>query len=135
MLFKTSGLYFIFLMLVCGCNDKKSDAGKPNDLLSEKQLEEILCDIHKSEAAISFVPVPSDSLTRLYGSFYGALFKKHNITPERFERSFDYYLHKPVIMDSVYARVLATLTAEESLVRLKPDTASAGLLHNSVIEK
>ena len=47
---------------------------------------------------------------------YNSIMEKHNITRERFEKSFKYYQHDFEVMDDIYADVITKLSIMKSEV-------------------
>lgn len=94
-------------MLLASCANK-NQVKKPDVLLSEQQMTDVLTDAYLVEAILNqkkAAGVAVDSLQRVY---YGQLFEHYGISDTVFEQNMRYYSYQlPVlerIMDSVATR-------------------------------
>lgn len=103
---------FCFLFLVA------CDSGnKPEGLLSEDKMVEVLIDIHMTEGITSAIPVAYDSSKVLYNLLEKDVFLKHGVEDSVFTQSMLYYLRDPGAMEEIYSRVVDSLTVIESTAR------------------
>ena len=94
--------------------------------LSEKQMTDMLVDIQLTEAVLKTV---DDSISRNMDTTglrirFAGVFKKHNIDPDDFNNSLNYYLEHIEDLDKIYVEVINRLTElEATLVPLaRPDS-------------
>lgn len=86
------------------------------NVIPAKKLESIVLDMQLADALASNVypgtggPGSKEDSARAY---YAAIYKKHGITAEDFRQSIISYGKDPAALDTIYAHVLARLTALE----------------------
>jgi len=117
-------------MLSASCSSILSS--KPSDILSEKQMTDVLVDISLTEATLK---IANDSLARVNDTTemrkrFAEVFRKYNIEPDDFNTSLTYYLKHIDELDKIYVEVINRLTAmEAALMPLAgPDIGSANRL-------
>ncbi len=104
-----------FLSVLIGCGSSK----KPEELLPEDKMVEILIDIHLTEGIASALPVSYDSSQVLYSLMEKDVFMKYQVEDSVFTQSMLYYLQDPVKMDRIYSRIVDSLSMKESSGRLE----------------
>lgn len=111
---------FFIALLVASCNSILNPS--PSGTLSEKQMTDILVDIHLSEATLS---VLNDSVARLNDTTqlrirFAYIFVKNNVDPDDFNTSLTYYLGHIEELDKIYVEVINRLTELEATLQPKP---------------
>jgi hypothetical protein len=109
-------------VLICllACQDgKKNTAEKPNNLVSPQKMEQMLRELHIVDALINQKSLAADSAKKLSTDYYDFIYRKYAVTAIDFNNSFQYYLHNPADMDSIYLKVLENLNMEN--LKLKKD--------------
>jgi len=106
-------------MLTASCSNLLSS--KPSGTLSESKMTEVLVDIHITEATLR---AGNDSLSRLNDTAdlrnrFALVFKKHNINPDDFNNSLNYYLEHIEELDKIYVEVINRLTELEASLQQK----------------
>lgn len=86
------GLVFFFLV---SCGEKT-----PDGIISQKQMPNILLDVHLADGQLSSMPI--DSARAYLDSYYEAVFNRYGIDSATFERSVRYYASRPGIMNEFY---------------------------------
>ena len=86
---------------------------KPDHLVKEKKMIEMLVDIHLAEA--TFNQMRYDSLIRnsTTENFYYSVLQKHGIADSVFEKSFVYYASDPKEFEKIYREVINKLNETE----------------------
>jgi len=112
-------LILFIAMLCASCNSILSS--RPSGTLSEKQMTDILVDIHLTEAAMR---VANDSLSRLHDTTqmriqFAEVFAKHGIGPDDFNASLTYYLEHIEELDKIYVGVISRLTELDATLQPK----------------
>jgi hypothetical protein len=113
--------FILFIaLLVASCNSILSS--KPSGTLSEKQMVDVLVDIHLTEAVMK---ISNDSLARLNDTIqlrirFADVFKKHDVDPDDFNTSLTYYLKHIEELDKIYVEVINRLTELEATLQPKP---------------
>jgi hypothetical protein len=113
-----------FALLAASCNSILSS--KPSGMLNEDKMIDVLVDIHLTEAALR---VGNDSLARLNDTtklriLFAQVYEKHNVDPDDFNTSLDYYLKHIDELDKIYVEVINRLTELDA--RLQPKPVQAG---------
>lgn len=100
-------LVYIFV----SCDNKVIE--KPNPLVKEKQMIDMLFDLHIAEA--TFNRMRYDSLVRNSSSanFYHSILEKYETPDSVFERSFAYYVSNPKNFEKMYREVMNRLSETE----------------------
>jgi hypothetical protein len=105
----------VFLILACvlvwGCSEKQEP--KPANLLSEKKLTAILIDMHIAEARVEARGFSIDTATALYDNLKQDIYKKHKVSEDRFQKSYNYYLVNLKKLDKIYENVIDSLSMRE----------------------
>jgi peptide subunit release factor RF-3 len=86
---------------------------KPNHLISEKQMINMLYDIHLAEA--TYNKMRNDSIVRKSSSanFYYSILAKYEVADSVFEKSFVYYASVPKNFEKMYREVMTKLSETE----------------------
>ena len=109
---KVVGIFLVILVFtIIGCD--KEYVKKPAKLLKEKQMVEIMADLHMAESTYS--QMRYDSLLRNSGSvdFYYSILKKYNVADSVFEKSYIYYASRPKELEEIYRKVVNKLSEVE----------------------
>lgn len=102
------------LFFACAVPDKNTI---PEDVIPKDKMERILYDLHMVEGIIAVFPTQGDSNAQRALGYYDEVYAKHQITKEEFVKSFDFYVKHPVLMDTVYTRMIERFNEEELLLR------------------
>jgi hypothetical protein len=123
-----------FALLVSSCNSILSS--KPIGILNEDQMTDILVDIQLTEATLKTV---DDSIFRktdttdLRNRFAG-VFKKHDVDPDNFNASINYYLEHIEELDKIYVEVITRLTEMEASMIPIPNVTAGNTQNGSFID-
>lgn len=101
----------IFITAFVSCD--KPVIEKPRHLVKEKQMINMLVDIHLAEA--TFNQMRYDSIVRNSSSvnFYYSVLQKYEVPDSVFERSFVYYASNPKNFEKMYREVMNKLSETE----------------------
>ena len=109
---KTSiGKYFLLVIsiaLFLSCSKKAIVI--PPDVIPEKQMIEVMTDVHLAEATKNLPLLPQDTSTHAISEYYNFIFNKYHITKDKFQKKFDFYKSNPELMEEVYSEVLSRLS-------------------------
>lgn len=120
MLFTKNWFFRLLLPLVIllqACDEDGSLlSSRPSGVLSKKQMISIMVDIHLQEANLrsgkqSFINQDARNYTR---KEYLKVFANHDVAPDDFRRSLDYYLLRVNDLDDIYTGVINRLTEMQS---------------------
>jgi hypothetical protein len=107
-------LFFIFILLLftfVSCEE--SVVPKPENLIKEKQMIEMLADIHLAEATFTRFRYDSTMQNSTSADFYYTILDKYQIPDSVFERSFVYYASTPKSFEEMYRKVMNKLSTLE----------------------
>ena len=97
----------LVLALLVACSNKEKEA-KPELLLSEQQMIDVLTDAYLIESVLNHKKSVGEDVTPLQKAYYDQLFEHYGITDTIFEMNMNYYSHELAtlerIMDSVTLR-------------------------------
>lgn len=127
---------FILFIALLGASCNGILNSRPSGTLSEKQMVDVLVDIHLTEASLK---IGDDTIARLNDTTqlrirFAQIFLKHDISPDDFNNSLTYYLEHIEDLDKIYKEVINKLTALEATLqpviiprfnRLNPDQKRA----------
>lgn len=106
--------FYIILILFAAFGCDKPVYEKPKKLITEKQMIQMLVDIHLAEAVFN-TSRHSDSLlmkTKTEDYYYSVL-QKHHVPDTVFEKSFVYYASNPKNFEKMYRQVMNQLNEME----------------------
>ena len=95
------------VLSLCGCDDR------PENVLSQQKMEDLMVDIHKAEAVIDMNSgrYESDSVRK---TMKQSIFLKHGVTQEQFDTTLVWYGHHIKEYTELYEDIVAQLEYEES---------------------
>jgi hypothetical protein len=98
------------LLLFISCNNNWLN--KPEGLLSEKKMVDMLVDLHLANAIFENQGGGSEDKKLVLTSedYYYSVLKKYNVPDSTFEKSFVYYASFPKTFEKIYASVLDKAT-------------------------
>lgn len=105
---------FIFAFIVIAfISCEREVIEKPRHLVKEKQMINMLVDIHLAEA--TFNRMQTDSIVRKSSSanFYYSVLEKYEVPDSVFERSLLYYASNPKNFEKLYREVMNKLSETE----------------------
>lgn len=101
------------LFLLAACAPKEEVVPVPDDLIGKEKMIEVLTDVHLIEGSRTGLSIMGDTIG--LAVYYDRLFKKHSITKEQYDNSFNYYIEFPEELDAMYERVIENLTKMENV--------------------
>lgn len=108
---KKSLLIFLASLLLQACTSPIEPA--PADLISEKKMTTILVDIHIAESRIENMGLPYDTGAIYYQKLQLEVLKKHQVSLQKFTKSYDYYITNVSELDKIYEKVVDSLSVKE----------------------
>jgi hypothetical protein len=126
LIMKKWAFLFCITLLVASCNSILSS--KPNGTLSESQMIDLLVDMHLAEASFKMA---SDSTSKLNDTTgvrqrFAQVFIKHDVKPDRFNKSLNYYIEHIEDLNKIYSEVIAKLTEMDAQLTAKPLISTEG---------
>jgi len=86
-------------------------ACRPKGILSTRQMEDILVDLHTSEGVLQ-VAGYNYGHDEAYRGYCLTILKQHGITQAQFDSSLVWYTAHPTIFDKIYPKVIDRLQAQ-----------------------
>ena len=108
---KKSFLILLVGLLLQACTSPVEPA--PADIIPEKKMTAILVDIHIAESRIENMGLPYDTGAVYYQQLQQQIFKKHQVAPDKFFKSYDYYVRNVSELDKIYEKVVDSLSVKE----------------------
>lgn len=104
-------LLFVLVIAVVSCD--KPIMPKPKHLIKEKQMIDMLVDVHLAEA--TYNKFRYDTIMRDNSSvnFYASVLEKYQVSDSLFEQSYVYYASLPKKFEKMYRKVMSILSEEE----------------------
>ena len=86
---------------------------KPRPLIREKQMINMLVDIHLAEATFNHMRYDSIIRNSTSANFYYSVLEKYQVADSVFEKSFVYYASNPRNFEKMYRQVMNKLSETE----------------------
>ncbi|MCY1721256.1 DUF4296 domain-containing protein [Prolixibacteraceae bacterium Z1-6] len=106
-------LIFLVLIFALGACKKDEVIPKPKDLIKEKQMIDMLVDIHLAEATFNKFRYDSIMQNNSSVNYYYSVLDKYQIPDSVFEKSFVYYASGPKNFEKMYRKVMNNLSQIE----------------------
>jgi hypothetical protein len=110
----------LFYLLIYSCSDNNYSVSKPYNMVARDTLISILKELSIVESHVQDNYIHVGAYKELMKKSGEAILSKYGISPERFERTMDFYGTHQSEMISVYQQVLDSLNKEAS--RLPQDS-------------
>ncbi len=111
MMKKIAAILIFLVFVVSSCDEPV--VPKPENLIKEKQMIDILVDIHLAEATFQRFRYDSIMKDNSSANFYYSVLDKYNLPDSVFEQSFVYYASAPKNFEKMYRKVMNELSALE----------------------
>ncbi|MBD79299.1 MAG: hypothetical protein CL840_10290 [Crocinitomicaceae bacterium] len=118
-MFRVSFIFLLGLVLFA-CSGEPS-VKKPDDLLSQEQMVEVLYEMGLTEAAYHGRTREDTLALEKFKQRIVFNYEELGITREQFESSYDYYMHQPEELVKIYNEVLARYSTRISEVEEEID--------------
>lgn len=104
----------ILFFTVISCSNQNNQETRPENLISEKQMVNILKDIQIAEAHTKLSKLHRDSIQKLNLALYNSILIKNNLDSNQFISSYKFYVNKPKALNKIYENVLEALLKEDT---------------------
>ncbi|MCD6354909.1 MAG: DUF4296 domain-containing protein [Prolixibacteraceae bacterium] len=89
---------------------------RPENLIKEKQMIEMMADMHLAEATFNGRRYKDNTVKKSSSSdFYYSVLKKYEVADSVFEKSFVYYASNPKNFEKMYRKVMNILSEKEEM--------------------
>jgi len=105
--------FFILVCLLYSCSN--TEGGIPENILSETEFENILAEIHLSEAAFELNKTENmENVKATLANNYTSIYSEYKISAVDFKNTLNYYSQHPEKLEEIYSNVLERLNEERS---------------------
>lgn len=126
---KNSIIAFLFLALLALVSCEEKGYPKPENLLSEKEMVDVLYDIHLAEAVASRNTFRStDSLRVSSEQMYQAVLDRYGLQDSTFAQTLIYYSARPKVYEKIYKNVVDKLNREIDDMKQKKEMSVKKLI-------
>lgn len=110
--------WFRLLVVLAVVATSCSGDGKkpPEGVLPPEKMSQVLADTYITEAVISNLQIPYDSLQKTREAYYQALYRKHGISREVFDSSYHYYEKHLEVLEKIQDDAITELMKREAEV-------------------
>lgn len=84
---------------------------KPEGILSEKDFEELMTEVHILDGYIGTIPI--DSARKVIDPLYSQLLEKYKLDTLSFDKNVDYYMGNPNLTVETYDKIVKNLEVQE----------------------
>jgi len=104
-----SCIVFMILFGLSCCKKKQV----PEGILTQEKMVAVMSDLYITEQKISTLGVKRDSLSQMFDVMKEKVFAKQGITDSIFRKSMDYYIDRPLEMETIYTSLVDSLNLRE----------------------
>ena len=106
---------FILSLILLSCGNPKTEI--PQDILSKNSFIGLLKDIHLAEAKFDLHKTKGmENAKNELAHNYKTIYEIHEISPDDFDKTLDYYAQHPEQLEKIYTRVLEQLTKDRTIL-------------------
>lgn len=102
------------MILFYSCSLKQKEINIPVNVISQDSMVQILVDVHIQESMMNRYNQEGRLMKLNPVKQYQLIFEKYNITKERYDTSFRFYLDNPSLMNKIYENVVIELTKKQA---------------------
>jgi Domain of unknown function (DUF4296) len=117
-----NAFFFMFFLIFSACVSEIRKPSPPKNLLSEKQMIAITKDLVLIEGHVDLTYKMINKYHKIISASSAAVFKKHGISNDKYERSFDYYAADQEKLMAIYSAVLDDLTFQKGKINSKSES-------------
>lgn len=99
----------VLLLILFGCKEEK----RPEGILTEPQMVEVLRHMYLSEERLNQVAIPYDSMGKLLPYVKSKVYEKAGVSDSLFRVSMQYYMAHPKQLEYIYTALVDSLGLEE----------------------
>lgn len=105
-------LLFLAIILFLSCNRKRGVVS--SEIIPKDSLINIIVDLHLADAVL-LNPITQSKISDISSNrLYKTVLNKYGITRARFNTSINFYAETPIVLDSIYDKVIEKLSIIES---------------------
>lgn len=107
-------ILFIGILISTSCELEQKEIIIPNYVISQDSMVQILADVHIQESMINRYNQEGRYMKMNPVKQYQLIFDKYNISKERYDTSYHFYLDNPSLMNKIYENVVIELTKKQA---------------------
>ena len=113
---KNTGLLIILLLVALqSCNKTTKSGIKQSEVIPEREMVDILCDLYLADGLLNYPPIRSDYSMKDSTANYVDVISKHGYTKEKVDNSMKFYfIDRPKKYAAIYDRVIEKLSGMEA---------------------
>ena len=112
-------IFVSFLLFACS----SKEVSIPDDVIKKEKMIGLITDLKILEGAVQKRVIKQKTQQEIVSEQTLAIFKKHGITEEKFNRSFEFYQSEPDLMHGIYEKVLERLSEQQAEAKKNKATA------------
>ncbi|MFN7014069.1 MAG: DUF4296 domain-containing protein [Bacteroidia bacterium] len=105
---------FIAILLFSSCSLEKKEISIPDYVITQDSMVHILADVHIQEAMMNQYSQEGRHMKMNPIKQYQLIFDKYNISKERYDSSYQFYLDNPSLLNKIYENVVIELTKKQA---------------------
>lgn len=105
--------YIAISLLMTACLSRRDKI--PEGIMTQDQMVAFLIDLQLTEAKISTLRLPEDTVKKFYEKIEQELYRKHGIRDSVFMKSMNYYIYDIKGIEEIYSAVVDSLSLRERL--------------------
>ena len=108
--------YFVPLLflVLAGCKEKFPSV--PADIIPLKKMENILMDMHISDAVAETRTMGDINEKKITEQYYLQIYKNYGITKAEFLKSYLFYQNNPLLLNKLYDELLGEMSKREAKI-------------------
>ena len=111
----------MMIIVLSACGKRK----RPEGILSEKQMVNVMTELYLVEEKANRLPVPQDSIKRIFPLFSAKTFEKVGVPDTVFRKSLDYYMSEPEKLENIYTILVDSLNLKAQRASVHKKDAAA----------
>lgn len=123
---KITLLVIAFLLMVAGFSCKEKGFAKPEQLISEKDMVNILYDVHLAKAMSEKYSLSDGDYKYTEDEYYQAVLNKYSLQESVLEQSIIYYTARPKVYEKIYQRVIEKISFQDEESKKNSNMSVAG---------
>lgn len=93
---------------------KEAKVQPPADVIQQKEMVQVLADVHIADAVVEKRSSPEKPDTALTAAMYSEIFRIHHISRNDFYKSYHFYERHPELMNEMYPDVINELSRRQA---------------------
>ncbi len=111
---KSKNIFILFIFLILSCSLEQKKISIPDSIISQDSMVHILTDVHIQEAIMNQYSMEGRHMKINPLKQYQLIFDKYNISKERYDSSYQFYLDNPTLLNKIYENVVIELTKKQT---------------------